>query len=171
MREKDGLWAVLFWLNVLARRGEPVERIVREHWTRFGRSYYTRHDYEAVSLEAAQGLMRDLRERLPQLPGTTFGGHTVAAADDFSYLDPVDASVSERQGVRVQFADGARIIYRMSGTGTEGATLRLYVESYEPEPARQAMDAQDALAPLVAIALELSQLPARTGRSAPTVIT
>jgi phosphoglucomutase len=171
VREKDGLWAVLFWLSILATRRAPVADVVREHWARYGRSYYTRHDYEEVALDAAQSLMADLRARLHELPGHTLGGYAVAAADDFSYVDPVDASLSVRQGVRLQLDGGARIIYRMSGTGTAGATLRVYIESYEPDAARHAMDAQDALAPLIRIALDLSQLRERTGRDAPTVIT
>jgi phosphoglucomutase len=171
VREKDGLWAVLFWLNVLAARGEPVEQIVREHWARFGRNYYTRYDYEGVSAEAAQGVVAHLRGRLDALLGVQLGGRAVAAADDFAYHDPVDGSTSERQGIRVLFDDGSRIVYRLSGTGTEGATIRIYIEAYEPDPARQAMDAQDALRPLVEAALSLSELRERTGRDAPTVIT
>jgi phosphoglucomutase len=171
VREKDGLWAVLFWLNVLAARREPVADVVRAHWARFGRSYYTRHDYEEVSLDAAQAMMADLRARVGTMAGTRLGDFVVAAADDFGYTDPVDASVSARQGIRILLDGGARIIYRMSGTGTAGATLRLYVEAYEPDPARQDLDAQDALRPLVEQALALSQLRERTGRAAPTVIT
>jgi phosphoglucomutase len=171
VREKDGLWAVLFWLNVVAGRGEPVEQIVREHWARFGRNYYTRYDYEGVSGEAAQGMVAQLRARLDSLLGQKLGGRAVAAADDFAYTDPVDGSKSERQGVRILFDDGSRIVYRLSGTGTEGATIRVYIEAYEPDPARQGMDAQEALAPLVEIALSLSELRERTGRDAPTVIT
>src|SRR5207245_2260631 len=123
VREKDGLWAVLFWLNVVAARGESVEAIVRGHWKRFGRNYYTRHDYEAITTDAANGVMALLRERIASLAGTTLGGLRVAAADDFAYHDPVDGSTSERQGLRVLFESGARIVYRLSGTGTEGATL------------------------------------------------
>ncbi|HEY0778858.1 MAG TPA: alpha-D-glucose phosphate-specific phosphoglucomutase [Gemmatirosa sp.] len=172
VREKDGLWAVLFWLNVLARRpGESVEQIVRAHWARFGRNYYTRHDYEAVPSAAAAGVMAQVRDALAALPGTTLGGRTVAAADDFAYTDPVDASVSEHQGLRVLFADGSRIVYRLSGTGTEGATLRLYVEAFEPDPAQQDEDTQAMLAPLLQAADEMAGLRARTGRDAPTVIT
>jgi phosphoglucomutase len=171
VREKDGLWAVLFWLNLLARRQEPVERVVREHWARFGRNYYTRHDYEALPTDAAQGVMRQLRDRLPTLPGTTLGGLRVTATGDFAYHDPVDGSVSEHQGLRVLFESGARIVYRLSGTGTEGATLRIYVESYEPDPAGQNLDTQVALRPLLDAALALAELRERTGRGAPTVIT
>jgi phosphoglucomutase len=172
VREKDGLWAVLFWLNVLARRpGESVEQVVRGHWARFGRNYYTRHDYEEVPADAAAGVMARVRDRLAGLPGTVLGGRTVAAADDFAYTDPVDGSVSAHQGLRVLFADGARIVYRLSGTGTAGATLRLYLEAFEPDPARQDQDAQAALAPLVEAALALGELRERTGREAPTVIT
>ena len=172
VREKDGLWAVLFWLNVLARRpGESVEQIVRAHWARYGRNYYTRHDYEAVPSDAAAGVMDAVRGRLAGLAGTTLGGRAVAAADDFSYTDPVDGSVSAHQGLRVLFVDGSRIIYRLSGTGTEGATLRLYVEAFEADVARQDEDTQAALAPLVEAALTLSELPERTGRAAPTVVT
>jgi phosphoglucomutase len=171
VREKDGLWAVLFWLNMLARRGETVEGIVRDHWARFGRNYYTRHDYEAVPAEAAEGVMQHLRDQLATLPGTTLAGRRVAAADDFTYHDPVDGSTSARQGLRVLFEDGARLVYRLSGTGTEGATLRVYVEAYEPDPARHDLDAQIALRSLVEAATSLAELRARTGRDAPTVIT
>jgi phosphoglucomutase len=172
VREKDGLWAVLFWLNVLARRpGESVEQIVRAHWARFGRNYYTRHDYEEVPSDAAAGVVASVRGRLAALPGTTLGGRVVAAADDFAYADPVDGGVSAGQGLRVVFADGSRIVYRLSGTGTAGATLRLYVEAFEPDPARQDEDAQVALAPLVEAALALGEVRERTGREAPTVIT
>jgi phosphoglucomutase len=172
VREKDGLWAVLFWLNILAaRRGESVEQIVRAHWARFGRNYYTRHDYEAVPTDAAAGVMVHLRSRLGTLPGSELAGRRVAAADDFTYHDPVDGSVSTGQGLRVLLADGSRVVYRLSGTGTEGATLRLYVEAYEPDPARQDQDAQAALAGLVDAALALAELRERTGREAPTVVT
>ena len=171
VREKDGLWAVLFWLNVVAARQEPVEDIVRAHWARYGRNYYTRYDYEGVASEAAATLMNRLRDRLPSLPGTTLGALRVAAADDFAYHDPIDASVSERQGVRVLFEGGSRVVYRLSGTGTEGATLRVYIEAFEPDPARQSLDAQDALRPLVDVALGLAEVRERTGRDRPTVIT
>ena len=131
VREKDGLWAVLFWLNVLARRGESVEQIVRAHWREYGRNYYTRHDYEEIPTDAAKSVMARVQEQLSALPGQTIAGRRVRAADDFAYHDPVDASVSRNQGLRVLFDDGARIIYRLSGTGTTGATLRVYIESIE----------------------------------------
>lgn len=172
VREKDGLWAVLFWLNILARRrGEGVEQIVRAHWARYGRNYYARHDYEAVASEAAAGVMGHLRGQLLSLPGTALAGRRIAAADDFAYTDPVDGSVSAGQGLRLLCEDGSRVVFRLSGTGTEGATLRVYFEAYEPDPARQGQDAQVALAPLVEAALALSELRERTGRTAPTVIT
>ena len=171
VREKDGLWAVLFWLNILARRGESVEEIVRAHWREFGRNYYTRHDYEEVPSDAAKAVMGRVQSALAGLPGRTLGGRRVAKADDFEYHDPIDGSVSRNQGLRVLFEDGSRIIYRLSGTGTSGATLRLYIESYEADSARHELDAQVALAPLISAALELSQLRELTGRASPTVIT
>jgi phosphoglucomutase len=171
VREKDGLWAVLFWLNVLAVRQQPVEQIVREHWHRFGRNYYTRHDYEEVDAAAARGVMDRVRSLLSGLPGTELAGDRVATADDFSYTDPVDESVSTGQGLRIIFDSGARIVFRLSGTGTAGATIRMYIESLEPDPARQDRDTQEALGPYIAAALAVSELGERTGREAPTVIT
>ena len=171
VREKDGLWAVLFWLNVVAARGESVADILHAHWARFGRHYYQRHDYEEIPADAAAALMADLRARLASLAGTTLAGRRVRMADDFAYVDPVDGSTSERQGVRILFEDGARIVYRLSGTGTAGATLRIYVERYEPDAARQQLDPADALADLVAAALDLADVTARTGRERATVIT
>jgi len=171
VREKDGLWAVLFWLNLLAVRGESVESIVRSHWRTFGRNFYSRHDYEGVDSERADGLVQALRERLPTLPGHALLGRTVRYADDFAYTDPVDGSLSERQGVRIGFEDGSRIVFRLSGTGTEGATLRVYLERYEPDPARHDLDTQEALADLIAAAEALAEIRSRTGRDAPTVIT
>jgi phosphoglucomutase len=171
VREKDGLWAVLFWLNVLARHQRPVEDVVREHWARFGRNFYTRHDYEAIPADAAGEVFERLRRSLPGLRGEQLGAFRVGTADEFSYRDPVDGSVSERQGLRILLEGGGRIIFRLSGTGTEGATIRMYVESYEPDPARHRADSQTALAPLIDIALQLSELRERTGRVAPTVIT
>ena len=171
VREKDGLWAVLFWLNVLAARGQSVEAVVRDHWRRYGRNYYTRHDYEEIPADAARGVIEHLRARLDALPGTLIAGDRVAVADDYAYRDPVDGSLSTGQGLRVIFESGARIIIRLSGTGTAGATLRLYVEGREADPAKQDRDPQDALREYVAGALALSELRARTGRTEPTVIT
>jgi phosphoglucomutase len=171
VREKDGLWAVLFWLNILARHQRSVEDVVREHWVRFGRNFYTRHDYEALSSEVAGEVFERVRRQLPGLSGAALGSFRVAAADEFSYRDPVDGSVSDRQGLRILFEGGGRIVFRMSGTGTEGATLRVYVESYEPRPERHRADPQTALAPLIDVALRISELRERTGRSVPTVIT
>lgn len=171
LREKDGLWAVLFWLNLLAVRAQPIAQLVREHWARFGRNYYSRHDYEGIDLKAAEGLMGRLRERLPALPGEPLSAGPVSYADDFSYTDPVDGSISSGQGVRIGFADGSRVVYRLSGTGTEGATLRVYLESYEPDPARHDQDPQQALARLIRLAEELADIRGRTGRDAPSVIT
>ena len=171
VREKDGLWAVLFWLNILAKRGESVEQIVRAHWRDFGRNYYTRHDYEEVPSDAARAVISNLHEQLSGLPGTTLAGRRVKAADDFAYRDPVDGSVSQHQGLRIMFDDGARIVYRLSGTGTSGATLRVYIESFESDPAEQNQDAQVALEALIGVALHLSDLPRLTGRDRPTVIT
>jgi phosphoglucomutase len=171
VREKDGLWAVLFWLNILAVRGGSVEQIVREHWQRHGRNVYSRHDYEGVDAAVATQIVADLRDALPSLPGRVVGGLSVSRADDFAYTDPVDASVSRAQGLRVFFQDGSRIVLRQSGTGTEGATLRLYLERYEPDAARHGIDAQAALRPLIDAAEALTGLKARSGRDRPTVIT
>jgi len=171
IREKDGLWAVLFWLNLLAASAKPVDAVVRQHWARFGRNYYSRHDYEAVDADIAKALMTNLRVKLDGLAGQTLSGYTVALADDFVYTDPVDASVTARQGVRIVMTDGSRIVLRLSGTGTEGATIRLYLERYEADPARHAIETQAALADLIAIADSLAEIKARTGRPGPTVVT
>lgn len=171
VREKDGLWAVLFWLNILAARKQSVEDIVREHWARFGRNVYSRHDYEGIPADAANGVMKLLRDSFGKLPGQSLGNYTVDRCDDFSYTDPVDGSVSTGQGVRIMFTDGSRIVFRLSGTGTEGATLRIYLESFEPDVAQHHLDAQEALAELINIALEISELRKRAGREQPTVIT
>ena len=171
VREKDGLWAVLFWLNLLAVRQQSVAEIVTDHWRRFGRNYYTRHDYESVDLAGAEGLMDHLRILLPGLPGQQLGSETVSYADDFAYTDPIDGSRSERQGIRIGFDSGARIVYRLSGTGTAGATLRVYLEFFEADPTRHQQDTQEAMRPLILIARELAQIEARTGRSEPDVIT
>lgn len=171
LREKDGLWAVLYWLNLIAATGKPADDIVREHWTRFGRNYYSRHDYEAVDPAAAEEMMTGLRLQLPMLEGQSLDGYTVALADDFVYTDPVDRSVASKQGVRIVMTDGSRIVFRLSGTGTEGATIRLYLEKYEADPARHRLDTQQSLAGLAAIAARLSDINARTGRAHPSVIT
>ena len=171
IREKDGLWAVLFWLNLIAASGKPVEAIVREHWARFGRNYYSRHDYEAVDAIAATTMMTSLREKLETLAGTVFGRYSVEFADDFLYTDPVDKSVSSQQGIRIVMTDGSRIVFRLSGTGTEGATIRLYLERYEADPANQSMPTQEALAELAAIADSVAGLRAHSGREGPTVVT
>jgi len=171
VREKDGLWAVLAWLNVIAARGQSVAEIVTEHWREYGRNYYSRHDYEEIESGAAHELMEQLRARLPGLPGSQLGSREVAYADDFNYTDPIDGSSSERQGVRIGFGDGSRIVFRLSGTGTVGATLRVYLESFEPNPAKQQLDPQDALASLITIANNLAQIEQRIERSSPDVIT
>ncbi len=171
VREKDGLWAVLFWLNVLAREQRGVEEIVRAHWRRFGRDYYTRHDYEGIDSKRAHTLMDQLRERLPTLPGSRIGTLTVESADDFRYTDPVDGSVSEHQGIRIHFAEDARAVFRLSGTGTQGATLRVYLERYEPDPARQDRDPQQVLAEVITAARELARIPQLLDRETPDVIT
>jgi phosphoglucomutase len=171
VREKDGLWAVLFWLNVVAARGQSVEAIVRDHWATYGRNWYTRWDYEDVDAAAAQGVMTQLRAQLAALPGTMVAGRTVTVADDFAYTDPVDGSTSAKQGIRVLLDDGSRIVVRLSGTGTVGATIRLYVEAYERPPVDADRDTQQVLAALVSAALALAELPQRTGRERPTVVT
>jgi phosphoglucomutase len=172
VREKDGLWAVLFWLNILAvRGGESVERIVRDHWRRFGRNVYSRHDYEGVDAAVAKQVVADLRDSLPTLAGREVDGLKVDRADDFAYTDPVDGSTSRGQGLRVFFADGSRIVLRLSGTGTEGATLRLYLERFEPDPSRHGVETQAALRPLIDAAEALTGLRARSGRERPDVIT
>lgn len=171
VREKDGLWAVLFWLNILAVRQQSVEEIVREHWQTYGRNYYSRHDYEEVDSDRANALMEHLQSSLSALEGQQLGRYTVKYADNFSYTDPVDGSVSRNQGVRIGFTDGSRIVFRLSGTGTQGATLRVYLESYEADPAKQGMDPQEALADLIQIAGQVAKIEEMTGRTEPTVIT
>jgi phosphoglucomutase len=171
VREKDGLWAVLVWLNILALTGEPADAIVRAHWARFGRDYYARHDYEEVDAGAARGLMDALRARLPGLPGQSFGGLTVQACDDFAYTDPVDGSVTAAQGVRILFAEDARVVFRLSGTGTVGATLRVYLERFERDPARHELEVTSVLAPVVAAAEAIARIAELTGRNEPSVIT
>ncbi len=171
VREKDGVWAVLLWLNILAVRRLPVAEIMTAHWARFGRNYYARHDYEGVTQDGADALMTALRDRLATLPGTAIGALTVSAADDFTYHDSTDGSVSRNQGVRILFADGSRIVFRLSGTGTQGATLRVYIERYEPADGDLDQQTGDALAPLVAAAETLASIKAHTGRNEPDVIT
>lgn len=171
IREKDGLWAVLFWLNILAKRQLSVAQIVEHHWQEYGRNYYTRHDYEAIFSDIATHLMSDLEAQLPTLVGQQLAGRTVAYADNFSYKDPIDNSVSSNQGLRIGFDDGARIIVRLSGTGTEGATLRVYIERYENDKSKLDQDTQKALKPLIDLINELAQITERTGRTEPTVIT
>jgi phosphoglucomutase len=171
VREKDGLWAVLLWLNILAVRKESVLDIVRQHWATYGRNYYSRHDYEEVDSDAANGLVTALREKLESLPGQSLGDLTVATADDFAYHDPVDKSVSRNQGIRILFQGGSRVVFRLSGTGTSGATLRVYIERYEPDPARHDVETQEALADLITVADTIAGIAERTGRDAPSVIT
>jgi phosphoglucomutase len=171
VREKDGLWAVLFWLNILAKRRQSMEQILADHWAVFGRNVYSRHDHEALPTDVANGIMDQVRAAFATLPGKAFGNFRVKVCDDFSYTDPVDGSVSTGQGLRIIFEDGSRIVFRLSGTGTEGATLRIYLEAFEGDPARQRGDAQLLLAELIAVSDEISGLKARSGRERPTVIT
>lgn len=171
VREKDGLWAVLFWLNLLAETKTSVETIVRDHWTRFGRNYYARHDYEEVPSEGANALVDALRDKLDALPGTQVAGLTIESADDFTYTDPIDNSVSANQGIRVHFEGGSRIVFRLSGTGTSGATLRVYLEAYESDVMKHGMETAEALAPLIEAAETLAGIKEHTGRNEPTVIT
>ncbi len=171
VREKDGLWAVLCWLNIIAAKKSSVEKIVMAHWAEFGRNVYSRHDYEAIPTDAANGVMQHIKAQFNILPNQKFGQYVVSACDDFSYIDPVDGSLSTGQGVRILFACGSRIVFRLSGTGTEGATLRIYLESFEPDVANHHLDAQVALSEMIQIALEVSELKQRTGRAIPTVIT
>jgi phosphoglucomutase len=171
VREKDGLWAVLLWLDIVASRGEPIAQILRDHWKTYGRDYYTRHDYEGIDVAVGDQLMADLRASLQALPGRSFAGLNVTEADDFAYEDPTDGSITRRQGVRVQFDSGARAVFRLSGTGTVGATLRVYVETFEPDPARHDLDPQDALASVIAAASAIAGIRERTGRAAPDVVT
>lgn len=171
VREKDGLWAVLFWLNILAVRQSSVAEIVREHWAKFGRNFYTRHDYENVELHGANELIQHLHNQISTLPGQHFGKYHVEFSDDFAYTDSIDGSVSTAQGIRVGFSDGSRIVYRLSGTGTEGATLRVYIESFEPNSEQHHVDAQVALHALIQIADEIAGIKRFTRRAEPSVIT
>ena len=171
VREKDGLWAVLFWLQILAKRRCSVAEIMDEHWKRFGRHYYSRHDYEEVASDAAHGLYDRLEAMLPGLIGQAFAGRQIANADNFSYVDPIDSSVTKGQGLRILLDDGSRVVVRLSGTGTKGATIRIYLESYVPSSGDLAMDPQVALADMISAINQLAELQQRTGMDRPTVIT
>ena len=171
VREKDGLWAVLAWLNLLAARRESVAKIVHTHWAEFGRNYYSRHDYEGLEKVGADGLMDGLRNKLNGLPGRELAGMRVSYADDFAYTDPIDGSVSRNQGIRIGFENGSRVVFRLSGTGTVGATLRVYIEAFEANPAEQQQDTQQALAGLIGIARDVADIEKFTGRTEPTLIT
>ena len=171
IREKDGLWAVLFWLNILAVKQQSVEELMHDHWQTYGRNYYSRYDYEGVESDRANTLMTNLHAQLPTLKGRKFGVREVEYSDDFSYTDPIDGSVSNNQGVRIGFTDGSRIVFRLSGTGTQGATLRVYLEQYEADPTKHHLDPQEALADLIAIAEQVAQIRTFTGMEKPTVIT
>ncbi len=171
VREKDGLWAILFWLSLQGATGQSVEALVQAHWRTYGRNYYTRHDYEGIAVDVANRLMADLRSSLPGLVGQSLGPRQISLADDFAYTDPVDGSVSKNQGVRLLFDDGARVIFRLSGTGTEGATLRVYLERFEADPACQDVPVQAALAELAAVAEQVAGISVRTGMTGPSVAT
>ncbi|MDD5319695.1 MAG: alpha-D-glucose phosphate-specific phosphoglucomutase, partial [Methylococcales bacterium] len=171
VREKDGLWAVLFWLNLIARKRQSVADIVHEHWQKFGRDIYCRHDYEAVETPIANSIVEHLRNQLPILPSQSFGEYVVKYADEFSYEDPVDGSISKNQGIRIGFENGSRIVFRLSGTGTVGATLRIYIERFEADATRHEQDAQEALAELINLAEQFCEIKKRTGRTEPNVIT
>lgn len=171
VREKDGLWAVLFWLNLIAKKAQSVSDIVHQHWQTYGRNFYSRHDYEAVETDIADAILEQLVGMLSNLPGQVFGNFTVDYADQFSYEDPIDGSVSKNQGIRIGFTNASRIIFRLSGTGTVGATLRIYVERYEANVEQQDQDAQQALAELLELAEQFCGIKSKTGRDQPTVIT
>jgi len=171
VREKDGLWAVLFWLNILAKKGTSVEQVLMSHWAEFGRNVYSRHDYENIPTDAANSVIAHIKAQFTSLPNQKLGSYTVKTCDDFSYHDPIDGSISNNQGIRILFDDGSRIVFRLSGTGTEGATIRIYLEAFEPDTKNHHLDAQVALAEMIKIALQISLLKEKTGRDAPTVIT
>ena len=171
VREKDGLWAVLCWLNIIAAKKQSVEDIVKRHWVEYGRNVYSRHDYEAVPSDIANGVIAHIKSQFTSLPNQKFGKYCIKTADDFSYTDPIDGSISTGQGIRIIFTDDSRIVFRLSGTGTDGATVRIYLEAFEPNVANHHLDAQLALAEMIEIAEEISQLKQRSGRNAPTVIT
>ena len=171
VREKDGLWAVLLWLNILAKTRVSVKELLENHWAQYGQNYYTRHDFEEIETDKANPVMAHIKAQLPTLAGKQFGSLTVQSADDFSYHDPIDGSVSHNQGLRVLFTDGSRIVYRLSGTGTVGATIRMYIEQYQADPSKHGGDTQTALAELIQTAYQISDIAALTGRTAPNVIT
>ncbi|MGH7066438.1 MAG: alpha-D-glucose phosphate-specific phosphoglucomutase [Acetobacteraceae bacterium] len=171
VREKDGLWAVLLWLNILAARRQGIAGIVRAHWQEYGRTFYARHDYEAISTDGAAAMLAALRARLPDFKGQRFGSLAVEEADDFAYRDPVDGSYAEHQGLRLMFEGGGRLVYRLSGTGTEGATLRVYLEHYEPDPARHDDETGVVLSELAALSRSLAGIERYTGRTTPSVVT
>ena len=171
VREKDGIWAVLLWLNILAARKQSVAAIMADHWATYGRNYYARHDYEAIAKDRADALMAALRDKLTTLPGTSNSGGTISSADDFAYTDPTDGSISQNQGIRILFEDGSRIVFRLSGTGTEGATLRVYIERYVAADGDLSMETAVALAPLIAAAQEVADISGFTGMDSPSVIT
>jgi phosphoglucomutase len=171
VREKDGLWAVLLWLNILAATGKSVPELLAAHWARYGRNYYSRHDYEAIDTNVAQGLMQHLRDSLSDLPGREVGALHVRAADEFDYTDPVDGSIATAQGIRIYFEGGGRAVFRLSGTGTVGATLRVYLETLETDQAKMHEDTQKALAEIIAAADILAEIKLRTGRNTPDAIT
>lgn len=171
IREKDGVWAVLFWLNLVAATDKQVDQLVEEHWQKFGRNFYSRHDYEAIDAVIANSIMSSLRNKLSSLAGTQLNGEKVAKADDFSYTDPIDGSVSNHQGIRIIFEDGSRIVFRLSGTGTQGATLRIYLEKYESDSSKFNIPTQQALASLIDIAGDLTNIKSLTGMTEPTVVT
>jgi phosphoglucomutase len=171
VREKDGLWAVLLWLNILAVRGESVDAIARDHWAKFGRNYYARHDYEGIETPRADALMAALRASLATLPGQRHGDLTVETADEFAYTDPTDGSISRNQGVRILFEGGSRVVFRLSGTGTSGATLRVYLERYEGVGGDLDRDTGDMLSGIVAAAEAIAGIERHTARTAPDVVT
>lgn len=171
VREKDGLWAVLFWLNILAASGSSVDALVTGHWRRFGRHYYSRHDYADLDPATAEGVMASLRVRAAKLREASFGALKVTQCDDFAYTDPVDHSVAEHQGVRMVFSDAARIVYRLSGTGTDGATLRVYLERFDAQPTFRGPPVQEAVAELASLAVSIAQIGERTGRRRPSLVT
>lgn len=171
IREKDGVWAVLLWLNILVARKISVDALARDHWARFGRNYYARHDYEAIDIDSANALMAALTARLPTLPGSQFGALTVARADSFSYTDPVDGAISTNQGLRVLFEGGSRVVFRLSGTGTQGATLRVYLERYDPAEVIIDGETTQMLGSIIAAAEDIAKIAGHTGRTAPDVVT